>query len=385
MVRKIFFTLGVIVVIGFVLLLVRSRSPRKAIPDLIELPARQERPAPASPSGPTLASTSIPTASPPATASGSIQLLFDQPLSSAEVVYPELYAYDVSAGIYRVFNLADHTYRDLYANPNLIRAWRSPSGRYLAIEQRAAGRPHFAVLDLNRDRLQPLDALTQRLVWTDRDDLILHLTNQSRVNVLARWRAGQVTLLGPTGLLAPRFAALGDRILVTGSHDAPLLSLDPTTGDHRIILTPRRFVALLGRSGAALVMTFDRSWQTLLFNQTNQAARSFNWGSFPEKCTLAIDFVVCGTPKNIAALGAPEDWLEWRTSSADDLVFFNRTAEVETRVALDGQYDILGPALTPLGLVFTNRFDSRLYLVPSKQLPLERGPAKNDQPVQRKK
>lgn len=382
MVRKIFLALGLIVIAGFALLLLRGRGPRKAIPDLIELPARQERVSPGSPVAPTTTNPGVTATNSSATNDASIRLLFDQPLISAEVVFPELYAYDVSVGIYRVFNLTDRTYRDLYANPNVVRAWRSPSGRYLAVEQRVSGRSRFAVLDLDRDRLQPLDGLTQRLTWTDRDELILHLSNQSRVNALARWRNGQVTLLGSIGLLTPRFAALGDRLLITGGHGAPLISFDLAAGDRRVVMAPRRFISPLAQHGAFLITTFDRSWQTLLLNQAGQSIRNFTWASIPEKCSITTETVVCGTPKNVIAFGAPEDWLEWRTSSSDDLILFDRTTEVETRVSLAGRYDVLGPTLTPLGVVFTNRLDSRLYLVPSEQLSLERSPAKDNQPVE---
>ena len=55
-------------------------------------------------------------------------------------------------------------------------------------------------------------------------------------------------------------------------------------------------------------------------------------------------------------------------SFSDKIIVFNTTKAEINEIEIGDGFDILSPTLTPIGIIFTNRIDSKIYFVPRENL-----------------
>lgn len=376
LVKKLFFALGVIMVISLIVLGWRELQPKKPIPDLIELPERGGQVTDAPLDAPLTETTPVDTNQPTTTnqsattGSNIVKLLFDQPLGFISVAYPYLYAYDYTDKNLKAFDLENKTFRELYGGDEIGFVSFSPFKNLIAFKRRVAGVERFYLLDLIRDKVLPLNFFVKKINWGDGDDLFYYYSNNSGVNYIGRITNGQDSKLLDLGLLNPSFEFRQGKLLSASERQSPLFMINPSSGERQTLVTSKPFISFKS-SLKYLFVSYpaegNAAWKSFLLSPNGSALYSFNWGTLAQKCSLK-EMLICGVPTDQNLIGLPEDWLEFRKSFSDRLIVFDPTKSDLREVSLGEGFDVVSPEITPLGVIFQNRLDSKVYLVPLERL-----------------
>lgn len=398
-IRKIFIALGIIVISGFSFLAFQEFRRKPPIRNSYQIKTSGERVYKIADSdmGPGLellsqATPTTATVSPTTTAipTENVSLIFDKPLGFVEIDYPSVYAYDFDNRAITVFNLVDKTYQQIYnqATGELVDMSFSPNKQQIALKLRRGMIERYFLLDRTTDTLTELNPLIRGVFWFN-EHLGYYLSDRGGRNYLAYLKREREFKLTDLALLEPVIEPLvtGD-ILISETpkpnRPAPLFQLK---GRQLQLIFPSQsgLSAISDRSGGYIFVSYFQQgiWQSALLTSTGQLLKTFSFGTIREKCSFTT-VLVCGIPIDQSGETGPWAWHEFRRTFIDKLFIYDPRQDQEVSVELPGNFDLLAPTLTQVGVIFTNRLDNKLYLVPMKKLPLNQANNSGDQPIQSK-
>lgn len=392
MIKKLFIVLGLIVIIGFSFLLFNEFSHKKPIPSIIELPSKYQSDKNNNIQEP-LASEQAPTTSQQINLSDSEtageqqsqkdknptitpQLFLDDPIGFINIDYPNLYGYDYKNKSFRVFNIQNKTYKELYSNPNIDFISISPSKNLIAFRENNKKVSSLFLADLLKDKIYPLGVFIKNIYWNNANELIYYFSNDSTVNYIGKIKKSKTsatnfenTKITDVGALNPQFIYENNKLLIISESDSPLFLIDTLTNKTSVLLPKKQHISFLLFGNLIFASYINQEWKSLVLNYSGQILKEFNWGTFKEKCSVS-NVLICGVDKNQTLSGLPNDWYELQKSFYDKLIMIDLKTMEEKEINIAGQFDILSPQLTPLGIIFTNRLDSKLYFIPTENLSL---------------
>lgn len=387
MIKKIFIGLGIIVITGISVLAFREFVHKNPIPDIIELPSQYRK---ITNEGSSITqstttkyqdeqSTSVKEST---KKEPLVRLLINAPFGFAEIDYPNLYGYDYTNKSVKIFNLKDKTYKDLYSNSSIDFVALSPLKRFLVFRERDSNFPVFYLLDLKKDKIYPLDIFIKKIIWEKNDELVYYFSNNSMVNYIGKIQFDISGLKNikiiDTGALNPEFKFFSNKILLASEKNSPLFLIDSKTTERKILLSEKKYVSFLSNEKLIFASYVDQNWKSAIINASGQIIKSFNWGTFKEKCLFSStsqktekNILVCGVPKIQSAVGLPDNWFDLRQNFEDKIIIIdtNKINEIK-EIDIGDNFDVLSPQLTPVGIIFTNRIDSKVYLVPIENFSL---------------
>jgi hypothetical protein len=293
-------------------------------------------------------------------------LLFDFPLLFSKIKYPLIYAYEPESKTIRVYNLEERTFKEIYNIENLKLLEVSKSG-FLII-----GKVNNKVflLDTLQDKKYDLPNYVQRGFFVKDKPYFIIVPNQAPPYI-ATFDNSLVKILDAY-ILDPEIDFLNNGFLILSSLKTALTSnlYIKNEKDINLILKDKRNLSLITNKQDLAFVSFEENgmWKSLLIDKDGSTKVEFNFGTLKEKCTFE-EKLVCGVPKNQNS-GFIYSWYLLKSSFDDDIVIYDPKENKMERIKIDNNFDILNPSITPLGIIFTNRTNSKLYLIPTKNFSL---------------
>ncbi|KKS19219.1 MAG: hypothetical protein UU76_C0003G0022 [Parcubacteria group bacterium GW2011_GWC1_41_7] len=374
MVKKIFFALGIVILIALIALFIMNRRPAQPIPDILTLPQKDNRPLSEIPE-----TTGIPSLSVTSTqlgglsdeniatsSSDSIRPIFDRPMGFLAVDYPDVYAFDFQEKSVKVFNVEEKTYRELLRDKNIRSILFSPSKGTVLVEKNINSRSRFFLIDLVQDTTASVDAFARSFVWDLKDTLWYHYSNNSSVNYIGTIQNKKSSRVISVGFPDPVFAPLRGNIFIANKTNSPLFFINVTTQKRRILVSQQSFFSLLANNTYVFASYgSENAKKSSIINAAGTIVKTFPWGTLSQKCTFDR-MLVCGVSVDQLSVGSPEDWEMMKRPFFDKIVIYDIERDTAREIELPDRFDVVSPSITPLGIIFWNRIDAQAYLVPMK-------------------
>ncbi|MEK7674045.1 MAG: hypothetical protein AAB371_02525 [Patescibacteria group bacterium] len=378
MIKKIFVGLGMIILVGFGILIFKEFNYQKPIPDIIELPSgyRTDDSIPvAIEKQQEITPTDATTIANTRANKQSVSLLIDSVLGFAEIEYPNLYAFDYKEKSIKIFDLKNRTYKELYSNPDINFVSFSPRKNNIIFKKSVKGFSQFYLLNLIKDKIYPLEIFIKNISWINDTEFLYYFSNNSSVNYIGKAVISSSGLknekLVDIGTINPQFNFANNNLLISSEKQSPLFLISLKTKSRKIVFDEMPYISFLTDGNLIFVNYAKQSLSSAIIDGTGKILKKFDWGTFKEKCYLSNTTLgqtqiklICGVPTGDQSAGSYLDWKELRSSTSDKLVIVDiKTFDIK-EIKIEGDFDILNPRLTPIGIIFTNRLDSKLYLAP---------------------
>jgi hypothetical protein len=217
----------------------------------------------------------------------------------------------------------------------------------------------LSLLDIQKDELRTLPPVMEKIIFTP--EVILYINDNRKASYLAYFKDGKITKIRNLGILNPEFAVLKNGLLIYEAK-SPVFFLDLKKPSQLSIFLPaKENYDLLVNKNKDLIFTIFKetyNWQSQVIDLNKKVKYSFPWGTVREKCSFD-DFLVCAVPVNLN----PENWRMLEPTFDEKIVIYNPKNSEVKEINLDERFDIVKPKLTPLGIIFWNRLDSKFYLL----------------------
>jgi hypothetical protein len=292
-------------------------------------------------------------------------LLLDFPLLFPHLNYPQLNAYDPQSKTIRFFNIEDKSYKELYKDENLNYVLFSENGLWFFIKSKN----NYYLIDTLKDKKYDLPYFTQKVYfYKDNPYLFVSLLNGN--SYLAQLINGQEKKILDIFILNPDIDFLAEGIVIGENlkftNSSPLY-LKTSQQNTQIILSEKRYLIFItDKNNLIFVSYVDNQWKSLLIDSQGKLKKEFNFGTLKEKCSFG-EFLICGVPES-QDFSKIEDWYYLKHIFKDSLIIYNKQNDTFQEIKLDGNFDIIKPQITPLGIIFFNRTDSRLYFLSKDNL-----------------
>lgn len=274
------------------------------------------------------------------------------------IEYPYIYAYDPEAKTIKEINLVDKTFKEIYKGENIKNLLFSEDKNGLLFKKDGS----YYFLDILKDKLERLPVSVKTVFWYHNDPYGFILTeNTSYLVNLKNTKEKFVDLY----ILNPKFDILDNGIVVYEdmrySITSPLILI--TNEKTKVVIWEKAadLSVITNKKDLIFVSLREGGWKSYLIDQRGTKLKEFNFGTLKEKCTFD-KVLICGVPKNQNLTNFSE-WYYYKENFNDRLVIFDPKDSVLKYYDFDKDYDILNPTLTPLGVVFLNRLDNKLYQV----------------------
>ena len=287
------------------------------------------------------------------------KLLYEKILLYPEIDYPFIYAYDPESKTIKELNLEDKTYKELYKEKDIQFLSFSEDKSKILFKKLS----DFYLLDIPKDKLEKLPKTVKRAFWYKNDLYTYILTPETSYVALFK---NDLEKFIDVYILNPDFEVLENGILVYENlrytYSSPLILI--TKNKEKKVLLDNAFNLSLISNKRDLVFAslFEKNWKSYLIDINGNKLKEFNFGTLKEKCTFD-NLLICGVPKNQAG-SDPIKWYYYKENFEDRIIIFDYKKNELKYFDLNGKFDILKPKLTPLGIVFLNRFDNKLYVIP---------------------
>lgn len=164
----------------------------------------------------------------------------------------------------------------------------------------------------------------------------------------------------------PEFEVLQDGILVYEnlkfSYSSPLIFINRKKEKKFLLNNSLNLSVISNKKDLIYVSVLDKEWKSYLLDIKGNKLKEFNFGTLKEKCTFE-KVLICGVPLNQNIVDLTR-WYYYKDKFNDRIVIFEPIKNELKYFDLDGEYDILQPTITSIGIIFLNRFDNKLYVVP---------------------
>ncbi|GIW65119.1 MAG: hypothetical protein KatS3mg093_098 [Candidatus Parcubacteria bacterium] len=271
------------------------------------------------------------------------------------IVYPELYVYDYDNEVIKVINLKEDTYKEIYRASNVQKAYLSPFGSKIIIDD---GR--FNLLDLATDKLFNLSSAVKNFVFTDKD-LIVYVNNDEGSSYLGYFKDGEIKKIRNLGIMEPEFIFIpGGKILIyQHKNSAPVFLLDLTSSKVlSIFLEPaNNYSLLLNNFNKKLLFVSSAQGSKIINLDNKETLFSFDWQTVKEKCTFDR-LLICAVSSNFDV----DDWYLLGENYDNKIVIFDpEKKEIVKEISLASGFDVLAPTLFDSKIIFANRLNSKIY------------------------
>lgn len=308
----------------------------------------------------------------PLSSNQNYQTLFKQQLFLIDIDYPKIYAYDFSDFIVKYFDISDLEniqIKEIYNPSNNLNTYNfekifiSPNKNQLIFKQRDI----FTLVDIDSDTVKPLPAFVKNLVFLN-NKIILYISDDQSFSYLADydWSNNRINRLRSLGILNADLVAFKNGIFIYEKNN-PIFFLDLSKSPiFRLFSYLDKVYALLPSFDAnfLLVSYFNNltgNKQTIVMKAKNQETISaFPWAVVSDKCSFK-ELLICGV--NDKSDFDPETWHLLQPSNDTKLVILNPQNLEVKEINLDGNFDVVKPVLTPLGIIFWNRSDRLFYII----------------------
>lgn len=281
--------------------------------------------------------------------------LFDQEMYYLDLDYPNLYTYDYTDAVVKVFNLEDETYKEIYKIIDFQKAIFSPDKSKMVVQ---AG-SDLSLLDINTDKLFLLPSMVKKFVFADKD-LIVYLSNNKDLSYLAYFREGKTNKIRDLGILDPELLFIGNNkiLLYQKSNSYPVFLLDlKSPANINLFLEEDTNYSLLVNKKQNLLFVSSENGSKVIDLKNKEVKFNFPWKTAKEKCSFD-DFLVCAVNSNFNF----NSWYTLGENYDEKIVIFDpEKNEVVKEINLGGKVDILTPKLIKDRVIFWNRLDSKIY------------------------
>ncbi|GIW66175.1 MAG: hypothetical protein KatS3mg095_0073 [Candidatus Parcubacteria bacterium] len=367
-IKKIFIILGLIIFIAFVILISREyliKKPEKKIPleesqtiikteDIIEESQKSTE------NLNTTSEESLEDQRKIQEISKKPILLFDFPLLFPTINYPEVYAYDPQSKTIRSYNIEEKTYQEIYKDENINYVLFPNNKNIFFIKSKS----NFYLIDVIKDKKYNLPYSTQKVFFNQNIPYIL-VSGLTTNGYLAEFQEKEkkiidLYILNPDIDFSNYGFLIGENLKF--SFSSPLY-LKKTNKDITSILPTKSYLSFISNKNDLVFVSYvDNMWKSFLINlKDNSIKKEFNFGTLKEKCSFE-KILICGVPKN-QNYNKLEDWYYLKKSFDDDLIIYDPENDNFQAIKIDGNFDIIQPQLTPLGIIFFNKNDAKLYLL----------------------
>ncbi|MGC8981469.1 MAG: hypothetical protein ACP5JU_00770 [Minisyncoccia bacterium] len=286
---------------------------------------------------------------------------FDLPISFVKIDYPYLYAYDLNSKTIREYDLESKTYKELYKNPDINFVSYSKDFNKIVIKEKN----NFYYLDLLKDKKISLPYNTERVLWKDFD---LYLYLMGSPPYIAKLEDNEIKKLFNIYIFNLDMDSLNNGLVVYERDRKSPIILIKENGDREFLFDETDNISLItNKNDLIFFSSLKNRWKSYLINNKGEKLAEFNFGTLKEKCDFK-DILVCGVPLN-QNIENYYDWYNLKLNFVDKLIFYNPTKNEIKSINLTNKFDVINPQLTSAGLFFINRYDSRLYFIPQKNLP----------------
>jgi hypothetical protein len=364
--KILFLVIGLIILIGFGILLYKELFPKR--PQVEEL-KREERPsAPTEfPSEETSTKEATETIEVPTTSKvdtkaniKSPSLLIDTILLYPKIDYPYIYGYDPTNKVIKAYNIEDKTYKEIFKKDNIKDLSFSKSNLLVLFKDN-----NFWLLDTIKDKLIKLPINTKTAFWMN-DDLYLFISS-GEVNYLAKY-VGDLKKVVDLYIFNPVFDYLDQNIIFYENprkvYNSPLFLIKDTKEKVQLLEPKMLLNALTNKKDLIFVSYIENTWKSFIIDKNGNKIIEFNFGTLKEKCSFK-EILICGVPKD-QGFSKIDDWYYYKKTFSDKLIIFDPKNLKLDYYDLDGDFDIINPDLTPIGVIFFNRNDAKLYVVQIK-------------------
>jgi len=293
-------------------------------------------------------------------------LLFDFPLLFSKIRYPLIYAYEPESKTIRAYNLQEKTFKEIYNVENL-RLLEISENEFFFIGK---SNDRVFLLDILQDKKYDMPNYVKKGFFVKDRPYFIVSPNQSPPYI-ATFDNSLIKILD-IYILDPEIDFLSNGFLILSSLRSALASnlYLKNENDINLILKDKRNLSLITNKNNLYFVSFEENgeWKSLLIDKDGSIKVEFNFGTLKEKCTFEEN-LVCGVPKNQNP-GLVSGWYLLKNSFDDNIIIYNPKENKMETIKIDNGFDILNPSITPLGIIFTNRNNSKLYFIPTKNFSL---------------
>lgn len=286
-------------------------------------------------------------------------LLFEKILLYPEIDYPFIYAYDPESRTIKEINLEDKTYKEFYKKENIKNISFSNDKTKVVFK---LGDVYY-LLDILKDKIEKLPRNVKKIFWNEGILYAYILTNDSSYLAILRKTLEPFIDLY---ILNPEFDVIEEGILVFENlkytYSSPLILITNKKEKKILLENGYNLSVISNKRNLIFISLLEKEWKSYLLDSDGNKLKEFNFGTLKEKCTFE-KLLVCGVPLDQSISDLPK-WYYYKIDFTDRLVIFDPSKNELRYFDLDGKYDILKPSITPLGVIFLNRFDNKLYVVP---------------------
>lgn len=284
------------------------------------------------------------------------KLLFDQQFIYIDLYYPYLYLYEPESGLIKYLNLEDETYREIVKifDINFIKI--SPNREKIIYKVDN----DFYLLDIKRDTTTRLPIFTKSFGF-GQDKIIVYLSDNRNFSYLAFLdNNNKTTKIRDLGLLSPTIVFLPpNNILIyndEGITPVFLINLDKPS-EMKLFLDPKENYSILPNSKGDLIFVSSAEGSKII-NFKNETLIDFAWQTTKEKCSFD-DVLICGVSENFSY----RDWHLLGFNVDDKIVIYDPNKKEIKEINLEEKFDIINPKVTPIGIIFGNRLDGKMYVM----------------------
>jgi len=363
--KIIFLVIAIIIITGFGILLYKELVPQK--PEVEELKKETKKEQIEFPYKKTQLEEAqieesetlqVPTTS--EVSAKSAHLLIDTILLYAKVDYPYIYGYDPTNKVIKAYNIEEKTYQELFKKDNIKDLRFSKNNLLILFKDN-----NFWLLDTIKDKLIKLPINTKNGFWIN-DDLYLFISS-GEVNYLTKYSDKPQKIID-IYMFNPVFDYLSKGIIyyedLKKTFSSPLYLLKNMKEKIEILESKPYLNALTNKNELIFVSYVENTWKSFIIDENGQKIIEFNFGTLKEKCTFN-ELLICGVPKN-QDFSKIEDWYYYKNTFSDKLIIFDPKNLKLEYYDLNKDFDIIKPVLTPIGIIFFNRNDAKLYVVQVK-------------------
>jgi hypothetical protein len=372
--RKNLFILGLVILIiitlvSFLGYFVTRKKEVPREPKVVEAPEEKPVPIEVPKEEPSLIPEKKETSSkelslPTSTLEEKIKPLFDSELLFIDLIYPYIYVYDPQNGIVKYLNLDDKSYKELYKSFSVYFPSISPTRKRLILKDYN----EWKIIDFSFDEVKTLKEDIAFFKWKN-DDLIYFYFDEEKGGRILRLSDFKKDPLVLANLNLPqaKMEIFGEDVFVWAdpiiSPSTPIFSLNLKNPNKiKLIFDKKSWPSLLSSDDQKfLLFSYEENGILVskLLDKNLKEIKKFSWWAPSEKCTFK-KLLVCGVSLNNINY---EDWLKLKKASKDKIVIYDPQNKEEKEIILNGNFDVLSPQISPLGLIFWNRNDAKLYVV----------------------
>lgn len=372
--RKNLFILGLVILIiitsvSFLGYFVTRKKELPQEPKVVEAPEEKPVPLEIPKEEPSLIPEKKETSSkelsfPTSTLEEKIKPLFDSELLFIDLIYPYIYIYDPQNGIVKYLNLDDKSYKELYKSFSVYFPSISPTRKRLILKDYN----EWKIIDFSFDEVKTLKEDIAFFKWKN-DDLIYFYFDEEKGGRILRLSDFKKDPLVLANLNLPqaKMEIFGDDVFIWAdpiiSPSTPIFSLNLKNPNKiKLLFDKKSWPSLLSSDDQKfLLFSYEENGILVskLLDKNLKEIKKFSWWAPSEKCTFK-KLLVCGVSLNNINY---EDWLKLKRASKDKIVIYDPQNKEEKEIILNGNFDVLSPQISPLGLIFWNRNDAKLYVV----------------------